>query len=122
MGLKSEDEVMQLIRIEAAVWGIVLMRNNSGVLKNERGTPIRFGLMNESKKQNATIKSSDLLGPMPPNGRLICVEVKEEGWQFNPKNEREVAQLNFINFMKSKGAVAGFCSSVEDFLKLIGKI
>lgn len=124
MGLKSESEVQQLIQLEAAKHGCILMRNNSGAgtftdENTKQQSHVRFGLDNISKEHNERIKSSDLIGLW--NGLFVAVECKKEGWKFNPKDKREVAQLAFINFIKTHGGIAGFCSSVDDFLKLIGK-
>lgn len=114
-----------------------------------RESYVRFGLGNISKEHNEEIKSSDLVGTLPmmmvyddrnifmrfdfvtpkvllnrPSnwplvGRAIYIEVKKEGWRFNPKDKREQAQLAFINLERARGAIAGFCASVEDFKRLI---
>lgn len=138
--MKSESQVQSEIMIEAAKYGIRLMRNNVGAGKfidEETGNTsfVRFGLMNDSKEMNRRIKSSDLIGIMPvaywymgtngkPNpahyGQFIAVEVKKEGWKYTG-TDREKAQLAFIDWVKSQGGVAGFCQSTVDFLKLIGK-
>jgi hypothetical protein len=114
-----EDEITQLIRIEAAKHGIILWRNNSGVLIAKDGRPVRFGLCNESNLINNDFKSSDLIG-ITNSGTFIATEVKKEGWKF-AGTEREFAQQNFINFIKRKNGIAGFCNSVEQFKELIGK-
>lgn len=133
--MKSESEVQQLIQMEAAKYGILLLRNNSGAGKfidEETGQEsyVRFGLGNISKQQNERIKSSDLIGiwNLPTNqgdpsgiGVFIAVEVKKEGWKYTG-TPREVAQLAFIDLVKSKGGVAGFASNVDEFLRLIGKL
>ena len=135
---KSESEVQSLIMMEAAKHGIMLWRNNSGAgsfVDEETGSTsyVRFGLGNISREQNQKIKSSDLIGIMPVDptpdeypwsvtmGVFIAIEVKKEGWVYNPKVKREVAQLAYIDFVNSKGGVAGFAASVDDFLKLIGR-
>lgn len=134
--MKLESEVQSEIMIEAAKHGIMLWRNNSGGFKDETGRMVFYGLGVISKKQNERIKSSDLIGIMnehlkddPQNpyiryrhsGVFIAIECKREGWVFNPKDKREQAQKAFIDFVISKGGVAAFCSSVGDFLKVIGK-
>lgn len=116
--MKSESEVQQLILLEAPKYGCVLMRNNSGSFVDKDGRHVRFGLNNLSQSQNKKIKSSDLIGLY--RGRFIAVEVKREGWVYKG-DERELAQLAFINWIRSHDGIAGFCSSVEDFLRLIGK-
>lgn len=103
--------------IEAAKHGCILMRNNSGALPDANGRLIYYGLGVISKQQNDRIKSSDLIGIY--KGRFVAIEVKKEGWKFNPKDKREAAQLAFINFIKTHGGIAGFAASVDDFLELI---
>lgn len=108
--------------LEAAKHGCILMRNNSGAgtfTNEETGQQsyVRFGLNNLSKEQNEKTKSSDLIGIW--YGRFVAIECKKEGWKFNPNDKREVAQLAFINFIKTHSGIAGFCSSVDDFLELI---
>jgi len=117
VGLKSESEVQQLIQLEAAKHGCILMRNNSGCLTDDTGRPVRYGLGNVSKDQNDKIKSSDLIGIY--KGIFVAIECKKEGWKFNPNDKREVAQLAFINFIKTHNGISGFCCSVADFLQLI---
>lgn len=129
---KTESEIQQLIMIEAAKHGIILWRNNSGQLQNKEGRWIQFGLGNTGKIQNSSFKSSDLIGIMPYTvasavgvgnlGLFIAIEVKREGWLFNPNDKREQAQKAFMDFIVSKGGVANFCSSVDDFLRLIGRL
>lgn len=121
--------------LEAAKHGVILMRNNQGAgqfIDEATGhtSYVRFGLMNISKEQNKKIKSSDLIGISPHRygdgfsggivGIFIAVEVKKEGWTYKG-DAREKAQLAFIDFVKARGGIAGFCASVNDFLKLIGK-
>ena len=124
--MKPESIVSQEIMIEAAKHGVVFMRNNSGAgvfvdEKSGQQSYVRFGLMNTSKEQNKRIKSSDLIAFWKPFGLFVAVEVKKEGWVYNPKNEREVAQKAFIDFVNAGGGRAGFCQSVDDFLRLIGR-
>src|SRR5574340_1691891 len=59
---QSESDVQARVRLAASQAGDVLWRNNTGVLKDERGVPVRFGLCNESAKVNEHVKSSDLIG------------------------------------------------------------
>ena len=46
--------------------------------------------------------------------------VKKEGWKYTGA-QREVAQKAFMDWIITQGGIAGFCASVDDFLKLIGK-
>ena len=128
--MMSEAEVQSRIMMEAAKHGIILWRNNSGAFKDDTGRMVYYGLGVISKQQNSRIKSSDLIGIWPGHGYgcaeegvgiFIAIECKREGWKYNPNDEREQAQKAFIDFVISKGGIAGFCASTVDFLKLIGK-
>jgi hypothetical protein len=125
---QSEDEVQQRIQMEAPKFGSILLRNNSGALKDATGRLVRYGLGNTSEKVNKNIKSSDLIGITPVTitpemvgqvvGVFTAIEVKKEDWHYKG-DERETAQKNFIDFIKSKGGLAGFCKSVDDFRSII---
>lgn len=115
----SEAAVQARLRVEAANIGYCLWRNNSGSLPDKTGTPVRFGLGNDSVKLNKVFKSSDLIG-IGPMGRFVAVEVKEPGWS-HPKNDRERAQANFIGAVQARGGLAGFATSVEDYHRIVGR-
>lgn len=124
-----EDEVQGLIRLEAPKVGVVLFRNNSGVLRDETGRPVRYGLGNESKVHNLKFKSSDLIGITPvritPNmvgqtlGVFTAVEVKKEHWHLTPGDSRGWAQKAFIDFVVANGGYAGFANSVATFRTIV---
>lgn len=119
---KSEVWAQQNIRLKASKVGARLWRNNVGVLFNEEGRPLRYGLANDSKALNQQIKSSDLIGILPAlirpedAGKTIGVftslEVKKPGWKYTGKG-REIAQLAWINLIVSLGGIAEF--STGDF-------
>ena len=124
--MKSESIIQPEIMMHAALYGIVLTRNNVGAgqfVDDETGNKsfVRFGLFNASREQQAKLKSSDLIGIIPPTGRFIAIECKREGWKYTG-TPREVAQKAFIDFVISKGGIAGFASSVVDFKQLIGQL
>lgn len=104
----GESGVQAAVRLEASRKGIRLWRNNVGVLRDERGVPVRYGLCNESKAINQSIKSSDLIG-IRPDGRFIAREIKAPGWKFQA-TPRELAQLKFILLVLSLGGDAAFCT------------
>ena len=126
---QSESDIQQFIQIEGPKHKCVLMRNNSGCLRNLDGTPIRYGLGHISKKQNEKIKSSDLIGISEilvtqdmvgkTLGVFTAIEVKPPKWKLLPKDQRGHAQLAFIEWVKKKGGIAGFATSVEDFRELM---
>lgn len=126
----SESEIQQLIQIEGPHHKCILMRNNSGALKDATGRVVRYGLGNISTQQNMRIKSSDLIGftevKITPDmvGKTIAVftavEVKDPKWKLSPNDKRAQSQLAFIDWIKSHGGIAGFCNSVESFKELLG--
>lgn len=127
----AESTVQNQIRDMGARLGDHLWRNNCGVLPDATGRPVRYGLCNDSPALNKVVKSSDLIGPtritITPEmvGQVVAVftaiEVKEEGWTFNPRNPREVAQKAFIDLVLQAGGFAGFAQSVADYRSIVGK-
>jgi hypothetical protein len=113
-----ESTLQAAIRAEAPRYGLYLWRNNSGVLSDATGRPVRFGLGNDSPRINAKLKSSDLIG-IAPGGRFVAVECKAPGW-IGVRTERERAQENFINLVRQCGGIAGFVRSIEEFRRLLG--
>lgn len=121
---KTESGVQTRIQCEAPKVGGALWRNNSGVLNDENGTPVRFGLGNVSPKVNRLWKSSDLIGITPVFvtadmvGKIVgvftAVEVKKPGWK-KPSNERERAQQKFQETVRSLGGIAAFNQSTGDY-------
>jgi hypothetical protein len=125
----KETPVQQRVRLRAAYMNIELWRNNSGVLKNEFGTPVRYGLANDSAALNKAIKSSDLIGVMPvvitadmvgkTVGVFVAAECKPTDWHLTPGDERGQAQARFHGIVRKAGGIAGFVTSEEDFISLI---
>ncbi len=127
--MRSEAATQADIRLRAPAWGGMLWRNNTGVLRDDSGTPVRFGLANDSAKLNKRVKSADLIGFMP---RVVgaadlgstfpvfaAIECKRGGWAW-VGNAREVAQQRFLNIVKAAGGVAGFAQSISDFDAIAG--
>jgi hypothetical protein len=116
--MSERDEVQDRVQLHAAYRGNWLLRNNSGALKRPDGTGfIRFGLGNVSKNWNDNCKSSDLIGiewvlitqEMVGTyiGRFKARECKLPGWHYSG-DEREKAQLRFINKVNQLGGDAAF--------------
>ena len=120
--MKPESEVEQEVKMRARFFGCTLFRNNSGACKDESGRVVRFGLGNTSPNQQ--FASSDEIGitevVITPDmvgktiGVFTAIEVKKEGWNPNKKfDAHEEKQNNFLQFVKSKGGIAGFANSVD---------
>jgi hypothetical protein len=123
--MKDENTVSQEVQIQARHFNCTLMRNNSGACLDATGRMVRYGLGNISAKQNAQIKSSDLIGitqiKITPDmvgktvGIFTALEVKKEAWKPEKKlDKRETAQFNFIEWVKLNGGYADFIKSVDD--------
>lgn len=128
----SEDEISQRCMLAGSEANVVLMRNNRGAFEDKKSKRwIFFGLahVRPDKKKEPGWRSVDYIFIKPtlitPEmvGRTIgvfgCVEMKEEGWKFNPKDDREQGQLNFINWVLKRGGIAGFVNSIDSFKKLL---
>lgn len=100
------------IRLAADALGITLMRNNSGVLNDAHGRPVRYGLGNESSQLIASRATSDWIG-WTADGRFAAVEEKPAGWVFRGTT-REQAQLNFISVVRRAGGFGCFATNAED--------
>lgn len=114
--MTKELPAQSKIILKAFEMGYALWRNNSGVAREEH-RHIRFGLGNDSSKINRKWKSGDLVG-IGPGGRFLMVEVKRPGWKWTG-TEREVAQANAINDVNKRGGIAFFCTSPEEFERII---
>lgn len=118
----SESRVQSMVRLEGSQKDVLLMRNNVGALLDERGVPVRYGLMNESKTMNAAVKSSDLIGIrkvlITPGhvghtiGQFVARECKHGAWKRSPNDKHETAQEAFLNLVLSYGGDAAFAPGV----------
>lgn len=119
---RSEAAVQNAVRLEAGRRGdLKLWRNNVGVLLDDRGIPLRFGLANDSHRLNEVVKSGDLIGVwkrlITPEmvgthiGQFCSFECKSENWKFSPTDKREKAQLNWANVVNTMGGYARFITS-----------
>jgi hypothetical protein len=120
----SETAVQSRVRLDASKQGIILWRNNVGVLEDVTGRPVRYGLCNDTPELNKRIKSGDLIGIRPVTitpamigctiGQFTSREVKEGGWKYTG-TERETAQLKWIERVISLGGDASFATGEGSF-------
>jgi|ERR1700679_48573 len=118
--LESESAIKNKIRLEASRKGSRLWVNNVGAFTTINGDFVRYGLANESAKQNQYMKSSDLIGIKPIEitqehlglkiGQFLCREVKRSNWRY-ADTAREKAQLNWIRLINSLGGDAAFAAT-----------
>lgn len=116
----SETPIMKDIMLEASKLGARLFRNNCGVLKNERGHYIHFGL---------GTGTSDLIGLVPvvvtqsmvgkTVGVFLAVEAKD------PKGHTEKARLkmqkDFLTAINFLGGIGFIANSVDEFLEKLNE-
>lgn len=113
----SESRVQSNVRLLAAENDAKLWRNNVGVLTNEDGRPVRYGLANDSPALNKRLKSGDLIGwrrrliTHDMVGTTIAQftsrECKPAGWKFTG-TPREKAQAAWAQLVTIEGGDARF--------------
>lgn len=113
-----EAAIQSRVRLEASRQGWHLWRNNVGVLLDSRGVPVRYGLANDSKAVNTSVKSGDLIGIRPLAitlemvggvvGQFVSVECKRPGWKHNPNDAHEQAQMRWAEIVLLAGGHAIF--------------
>jgi len=131
-----ESAVASHVRLDAAYNNELLWRNNVGVLLDMNDRPVRYGLANDSAKQNAEVKSGDYIGIKPTLiepwhvgyviGRFVSIETKPEGWTPpNPTNveayKHYLAQRRWADIVSGAGGLAGFAASLEDYKRIVGR-
>ena len=128
----SESLAQQQARFRIAKTGAMSWRNNVGATKAKETNicpacrfkfevhkqPVRYGLANDSSAMNKKIKSSDLILCIPRKitpdmvgqiiGQFGAIEVKKPGFVFNPKDEHQAAQANWLQLITSLGGYASF--------------
>ncbi len=113
----SEAAIQTQVRLEASTVGARIWRNNNGALYDQEGNFMRFGLANDSAQMNKVVKSSDLIGLRPVTitpehvgrviGQFMAREIKPANWRYSG-NERELAQLAFLELVAALGGDACF--------------
>lgn len=127
-GATSEAATQTQCRLDAPKLSAHLWRNNSGVLKNDAGTPVRYGLGNESPKICKVRKSSDTIGLLRFTiqqhhvgrtvGVFLSIEFKRPNWTA-PTSEEDKAQYNWIQHINFNGGLASFVNHPSQLKTLI---
>lgn len=120
----AESYVQSMVRLAAPAAGLVLWRNNVGALADKSGRVVRYGLANDSKQLNETIKSGDLIGWQSVTitadmvgqrfARFVSIECKEVGWEYGragadtEQGQREKAQYRWLQMVEAGGGLACF--------------
>ena len=110
----SEQHIQQHIRLACSTGPVRLFRNNTGVLKDQHGRPVQFGLCKGS---------ADLIGwttrTITPDmvGQQVAVftsiEVKTLTGRIRPE------QRAWMEKIQAAGGIAGVARSVEDAKALL---
>jgi hypothetical protein len=119
----SEAAVQQRVRLKVSQQGGRVWRNNVGALMDQHDRMIRYGLCNETKALNQSIKSADLIGITPivitdvhigqTLGVFTSYEVKASGWKYKA-TKREIAQAAWAALVVSLGGIAKFITDEEE--------
>lgn len=119
----SESNVQSRVRLAAPTHAMRLWRNNVGVLTDERGVPVRYGLANDTKALNQRLKSADLIGwrrlVVSPAmvgqtvAQFVSLECKREGWKYSG-DDREQAQQRWALLVAADGGYSKFVTGPGD--------
>ena len=100
----TETDIRNSIVLALSREGHAVFRANVGQFFTQDGRPIRTGL---------PVGFSDLFGFRKDDARAFFIEVKRPGCKPTP------AQVNFVEQMLQRGALAGIARNVEDALLLL---
>lgn len=102
MAGRTEANILNDCLIALAEAGHLVWRQNTGVLKDANGRPIKFGLCKGS---------SDIIG-LTKGGVFLAVECKTATGRVRPEQE------HFILAVRRKMGYAGVARSAEDALRI----
>lgn len=100
---RSESNILNDCMIALSKSGATVFRNNTGVLKDANGRPVRFGLCPGS---------SDIIG-ICPDGKFLAVECKAAKGRVSDK------QRKFIDNVTRQGGRAGVAWCAEDAVRIM---
>lgn len=100
--MNRETILMRKIMIALSKAGCFVLRTNAGVYFDSQGNRVAIGFPG----------LSDLVG-CTAEGRFFALEIKMPGEK--PRQN----QMDYLETMRSYGAIAGWCCSVEEALKII---
>lgn len=100
---RSEANILNDCMVALSSAGCMVWRNNTGVLPDKTGRPIRFGLC---------VGSSDIIG-ICADGRFLAVECKSKTGRATEK------QLTFIRNVIRMGGRAGVARSADEAIAIM---
>lgn len=112
--MPSEQRIQQQIRLQCSRGPVRLYRNNCGVLRDQRGVPVRYGLQPGSGDligwRTVTI-TPEMVGQQVA---VFCsIEVKSSTGRLRPE------QRQWMEAVQAAGGIAGVARSVEDAEQLL---
>lgn len=118
----SETQLGRDIRLELGSGSTTrLMRNNVGVLKNDRGDYIAFGLCPGSSDLigiHSVTVTPDMVGRKI--GLFVAIETKTAaGFKRMKKNRESSHQDKFVRMVRNMGGLAGFAISREEARQIL---
>jgi hypothetical protein len=111
----TEGDIMRTIQLDLANGPVRLLRNNAGMLKNQAGNIVRFGV--------GGVGGSDLLG-----WRTITIGPEHIGQQLAvfaaievkaPRGKVTQEQANFIERVQQYGGLAGVARCTDDARQIL---
>lgn len=125
--MTPEQRVTRDILTSTSGSSLTLWRNNVGATpvlynaKGERLRPVRYGLANDSKEMNETLKSGDLIGWRDIRCRcglqyavFTSIEAKAPAWDFDTTSAHIDAQRRWAELVRKHGGIGIFARSWED--------
>lgn len=106
MKAPRESDIQRSILQYLALRGIPAWRNNSGARPLGEGQARRYIRMGPKG-------SADILGVLPPSGRLLAIEVKRPG------SKPTAHQTAWLEQMRAAGAVCVVACGLEDVLRVL---
>lgn len=112
----SESAILQRIRLDLGrEAGVLLFRNNTGVLRDDRGRPVRFGLHPGSGDligvRSITI-TPEMVGKTV--GLIVSIEVKTETGKPRPD------QIHWAETISAAGGLAGIARNTDQARHILG--
>ena len=100
----TEREVLAACMIKLSKLGARVFRNNTGVLQDKNGRPVKFGLC---------VGSADIIGIY--KGRFLACECKATGKCVKPDS----AQDKFLKMINAQGGIAFECDDPKKIKELL---
>lgn len=130
--MTPEGKASLNVRLAANALGCRLYKNNSGVAYDASNRPVFFGLGNEGKKDDESIRTPDWVGWMTVTitpdmvGKKIpifaAIDAKKLGFSRKtsyPVGTREYGQNKFFELVTGVNGVAGFATNAQDVKQLV---